>query len=152
MRKGFGVVSVLVVLVLLASVGFTLLGLNPHEQPDLGRFCFAEWCIAPTAITVGATGTVVRVNVSSDALSVTQRPDHPQAWVDDGHGGMIGGPQSGLNRAIGPGEQYSTDLTFASATAHCATFTVSEGAWPPSLGLGYTPSPFTERAAWHLCA
>jgi hypothetical protein len=29
---------------------------------------------------------------------------------------------------------------------------VSEGAWPPFLGLGYAPSPFTERASWQLCA
>lgn len=65
---------------------------------------------------------------------------------------MVGGPQSRLDAAIGPGGHYSADLEFAITTVRCATFTVSEGAWPPFLGLGYAPSPFTERAAWHLCA
>ena len=138
-------------LILLLVLGFTFLGLKPHQQPDDERFCFAEWCLAPTGITVGST-TVVHVTVSSDALSVTQRPDHPQAWVDDGSGGMVGGPQGKLNSAIAPGQEYSADLTFGIAIKRCANFTVSEGGWPPFLGLGYTPSPFTERAAWHLCA
>ncbi|HET7421327.1 MAG TPA: hypothetical protein VFL27_13205, partial [Candidatus Dormibacteraeota bacterium] len=141
-----------VILALLTVSGLTLLGLKAHQQPDEQRFCFAEWCIAPAGITASGTTTVVHVNVRSEALSATQRPDHPQAWVDDGSGHMVGGPQSRLDRAIGPREQYAAALTFAIATTRCATFTVSEGAWPPFLGLGYAPSPFTERAAWQLCA
>lgn len=143
--------AVLVILMLLVISGLTFIGLKPHPQPDDQRFCFAEWCIAPAEITASASTTVVRVNVHSEALSATQRPDHPQAWLDDGHGRMVGGPQSKLDALIGPGEQYSADLTFAVSTTRCATFTVSEGAWPPFLGLGYTPSPFTERAGWNLC-
>ena len=141
----------LAILMLLVIAGLTFLGLKPHPQPDDQRFCFAEWCIAPAGITASVSTTVVHVNVSSDALSATQRPDHPQAWLDGGRGLMVGGPQSKLDARIGPGQRYSADLTFAVSTTRCATFTVSEGAWPPFLGLGYTPSPFTERAAWNLC-
>lgn len=151
MRKGIEVVAVGVILILLVVAGLTFQGLRPHQQRDGERFCFAEWCINPAGITSSGSTTVVHVDVRSEARSKTQRPDHPQAWVDEGNGRMVGGPQSKLDPAVGPGEQYSADLTFGIATTRCATFTVSEGAWPPFLGLGYTPSPFTERAAWRLC-
>lgn len=143
--------ALLLILMSLVIFGLTVLGLTPHQQPDDRRFCFAEWCIAPAGMTASGPTTIVRVNVRSEALAATQRPDHPQAWLDEGHGRVAGGPQGNLESPVAPGQQYSADLTFAVSTTGCARFIVSEGAWPPFLGLGYTPSPFTERAAWNVC-
>lgn len=44
------------------------------------------------------------------------------------------------------------NLTFS--TSHpgtCPRLLVSEGEWPPFLGLGYAASPFTARVEWRLC-
>jgi hypothetical protein len=150
--KAVGVALVGLLLPVLAVAGFTLLGFQPHEQPEHEQFCFAEWCIAPTALTHAGSISVVRVQVRSDARSSTQRPDHPQAWLVDPQGRMVGGPVTELSGPVGPQAGYAADLSFAVATTRCSTFVVSEGAWPSFLGLGYTPSPFTERASWHLCA
>jgi len=110
MRTAVGVGAACLIVLLLAVVGFTTWGLQPHEQPDHQQFCFAEWCIMPTALTRGASSTVVQVVLRSTALSVTQRPDHPQAWLVDGQGRMTGGPQEQLNAAIGPQQERSADL------------------------------------------
>lgn len=131
---------------------FTVLGLQPHHQAGSARFCFAEWCVAPIGIQAAGDSTVVRVRVSSTALARAQRPDHLQAWLRSADGREAGGPQTDLNRVIEPGASYVAELTFrVRADARCLTFTVSEGGWPPFLGLGYAPSPFTERADWRVC-
>jgi hypothetical protein len=151
-RSAVLVVAVAVLLVVLALLGLTLRGLQPQHQPDRAKFCFAEWCVTPVAIQPGGTESVVQLRVSSEARAVTQRPDHAQAWLSGADGRETGGPQPGLQRAIGPGAAYLATLRFpVAATAACLTLTVSEGAWPPFLGLGYAPSPFTERVDWRLC-
>jgi len=94
---------------------------------------------------------VVHVTVRSSALSIAQRPDHPQAWLVDRQGRQFGGPQPALDRKVGPGQSFDVDLSFRSVTLTCQTFVVAEGAWPGFLGLGYAPSPFTERVSWRLC-
>jgi hypothetical protein len=152
MRRTVAIASAVVVILVLAVAGLTVWGQQPHQQPDHNQFCFAEWCIAPTAVTHTRSTTAVDVEVRSQAISATQRPDHPQAWLVDQHGRLIGGPQARLNEAIEPEQDYSTELVFPLVTARCATFLVSEGAWPSFLGLGYAPSPFTERARWQLCS
>jgi len=131
--------------------GLTLWGVQPRPQGDHAEFCFAEWCIAPASMDVRGSSTLVHAVVRSSALTITQRPDHPQAWLIDEAGRELGGPQHVLDQPVGPGQSFSADLTFASATLTCQTFVVSEGAWPPFLGLGYAPSPFTERVSWRLC-
>ena len=151
MRRVIAIFSAALVGVLLAIVGFTIWGLQPHEQDDHRRFCFGEWCVMPTTLTSVSSSTVVRVSVRSDAIASTQRPDHPQAWLVDRDGRMTGGPQGQLDLAVGPQQEYSVDLTFRVAAAGCLTFLVSEGAWPSFLHLGYAPSPFSERASWRLC-
>lgn len=151
MRKGVAILSICVVALAVAVAGLTLLGLQPHQQPDHQEFCFAEWCIAPTALASSSSQTVVHVQVRSSAIAATQRPDHPQAWLVDANGRMIGGPQERLNGALGPQQEYTADLAFPVVAGRCTTFVVSEGAWPPFLQLGYAPGPFGERAGWRLC-
>ncbi len=145
------VVLAAVLVVVIAAAGLTLLAEQPHAQPDHSRFCFAEWCVAPLAMALAGSTTTVRVEVSSTALGITQRPDHPQAWLVDSAGRSTGGPAIALDRAIGPGASYDADLAYPAAAGGCASFVVAEGGWPPALGLGYAPSPFTERASWRLC-
>lgn len=140
-----------VLIVVLIVAGLTLQGLQAHPQGDHAEFCFAEWCIAPTSIDVRGRSTVVHAVVRSSALAMSQRPDHPQAWLVDVQGRQVGGPQPALDRRLDPGQSFDTDLSFTSAVSTCQTFVVSEGAWPTFLGLGYTPSPFTERVGWRLC-
>ena len=152
MQKTVAIASAAVIILMLSVAGFTAWGQQPHHQRDLDQFCFAEWCIAPTAVTHSDSKTAVDVEVRSQARSATQRPDHPQAWVVDPKGKLIGGPQARLNQAIGPQQDYSTELVFPLVTGRCATFLVGEGAWPSFLGLGYAPSPFTETASWQLCS
>ena len=151
MRKCIVVALVGLLIMVLAGAGLTLVGLQPHEQSDDDSFCFAEWCIAPAALSNEGSVSVVHVQVHSDAKSSTQRPHHPQAWLLDLQGRMVGGPQIQLSEPVGPGAGYSVDLLFAVAIHGCSTFIVSEGAWPSFLGLGYAPSPFTEIVSWHLC-
>lgn len=152
MRKaGVLILGALILVLISAVAGFTVAGQQPHHQRDHATFCFAEWCITPTALKSSGSTTTVDVEVVSTAKSAAQRPDHPQAWIVLPQGGMTGGPQARLGGAIGPQQQYTTELQFDLATSECVTFLVSEGAWPPFLGLGYAPSPFTERASWQLC-
>ena len=140
------------VLIALALAGLTLRGLQPRHQPDRQKFCFAEWCVTPIAIRSDSRSITVQVRVSSEARMRTQRPDHPQAWLRGADSNLIGGPQPALGRAIGPGAAYLATLTFPIAPGSgCMDFTVAEGGWPPFLGLGYSPSPFTERVVWRLC-
>jgi len=135
----------------LTVAGLTLWGMQPHPQGDHAEFCFAEWCIAPDSMDRSGSSTLVHTVVRSSALAIAQRPDHPQAWLVDGQGRQAGGPQPALDRPVSPGQSFDADLSFATATSTCQTFVVAEGAWPRFLGLGYAPSPFTERASWRLC-
>jgi hypothetical protein len=140
-----------VLLIVLALSGLTLLGLQSHHQSDRQTFCFAEWCVTPVALRAQNESIEVDVRVSSQAQAASQRPDHPQAWLGVSGGRATGGPQPALDRVLGPGAAYVAALKFSTAGVRCFTFTVSEGGWPPFLGLGYAPSPFTERADWRLC-
>jgi hypothetical protein len=125
---------------------------SPTTEAGGHEHCFAEWCIALRSTTVGAQTVVVRVTVRSDAKQASQRPDHPQAWVIDAAGRQIGGPQTSLDRLVAPGDSYTTTLSFGvSRPGACLSLLVSEGAWPPFLGLGYTASPFTAKVQWRLC-
>jgi hypothetical protein len=151
MRKAVSIAIGMALVAVTAIAGFTLWGLQPHEQPGHAEFCFAEWCIAPAGLHVEDASTVVHAVARSEARGLTQRPDYPQAWLADASGRETGGPQPELNRAFGPGASFDVDLTFPVTTTGCLTFVVGEGAWPPFLGLGYSPSPFTERASWRLC-
>jgi hypothetical protein len=133
-----------------ALAGLTVLGELPHHQSDRQTFCFAEWCVTPVALRQESDSIEVDLRVSSQARGAVQRPDHPQAWLTAA-GRADGGPQPALGRLVGPGDAYVAALRFRAADGVCFTFTVSEGGWPPFLGLGYAPSPFTERADWQLC-
>ena len=116
------------------------------------EYCFAEWCIAPTRVSIDTQAVTVTVTVRSDAKQASQRPDHPQVWVIDSAGRQIGGPQPSLDRLISPGDSYTSALTFNTQDAGtCPRLRVSEGAWPAFLGLGYATSPFTASAEWRLC-
>ena len=115
------------------------------------EFCFAEWCVTPTAVESGPGGLHVGVHVRSEAKAASQRPDHPQAWLVDHFGARVGGPEPALDRLVGPGESYDAVMVFASTGGSCLKLLMSEGAWPPFLGLGYAPSPFTESVDWPLC-
>jgi hypothetical protein len=152
MGRTVAIASAGLIILVLAVAGLTVWGQQPHQQRDHDEFCFAEWCIAPNGVTQGQSTTAVEVEVRSHAISATQRPDHPQAWLVDQQGHVTGGPQPRLSGAIGPQQDYKTELAFPLVSSGCASFIVSEGAWPPFLGLGYAPSPFTERASWQLCA
>ena len=117
-----------------------------------GEYCFAEWCIAPTQVSVDTQTVTVTVAVRSDAKQASQKPDHPQVWVIDAAGRQVGGPQHSLDRLVTPGESYMATLTFRTSQAGpCPTIVVSEGGWPPFLGLGYAASPFTATVEWRLC-
>jgi hypothetical protein len=143
-----------VVVSLVALVGGIALNQEGSPVPMAGanEYCFAEWCIAPRAASIGLLAIVVNVRVRSDAQHVSQRPDHPQAWVIDASGRQIGGPQHTLDGIVGPGDTYTAALTFdTSHPGTCPALLVSEGAWPPFLGLGYAASPFTTRVQWRLC-
>ena len=125
---------------------------SPAQEAGGHEYCFGEWCIAPQSTTIGAQAVTVRVRVRSDAKQASQRPDHPQAWVIDAKGGQIGGPQHTLDGLLAPGDSYMANLTFT--TSHpgtCPRLLVSEGGWPPFLGLDYAASPFTSRVEWRLC-
>jgi len=114
--------------------------------------CFAEWCIAPQSTTIGPQAVTVRVRVRSDAKQASQKPDHPQAWVIDARGRESGGPQHLLDGLVAPDGSYLATLTFTiSEPGTCPRLLVSEGGWPPFLGLGYAASPFTARVEWRLC-
>lgn len=152
MGRTVAIASAVLIILMLAVAGLTVWGQQPHHQLGHDEFCFAEWCIAPTAITRSDSTTAVEVEVSSQALSATQRPDHPQAWLADQQGHVVGGPEPRLSGAIGPGQDYKTELVFRLVSTACTSFIVSEGTWPSFLNLGYAPSPFTERASWDLCA
>lgn len=146
-------VTVLLIIVVVGVIGSTYLSSATVQHLSYQReFCFAEWCITPTAYRPGPESAEVAVHVRSDAKAAAQRPDHPQAWLVGQSGAPTGGPQAGLDRTIGPGESYDASLVFAvGAGGACPRFLVSEGGWPPFLGLGYAPSPFTERVDWPLC-
>ena len=125
---------------------------SPAQEAGGHEYCFAEWCIAPQSTTIGAQAVTVRVRVRSDAKQTSQRPDHPQAWVIDARGRESGGPQHVLDGLLAPGDSYVATLTFStSQLGTCPRLLVSEGGWPPFLGLGYAASPFTSRVEWRLC-
>jgi hypothetical protein len=116
------------------------------------EYCFAEWCIAPARVSLEAQTVTVTVTVRSDAKQASQKPDHPQVWVIDAAGRQVGGPQHSLDRLVAPGESYVATLTFSTSQAGtCPRLLVSEGGWPPFLGLGYAASPFTATVEWRLC-
>src|SRR5262249_7381591 len=146
-----GVAAIVVLAAAGVIAGLTIAAMQPQQQHGLTRFCFAEWCIQPVAARTASDQTFVDVRVASTARAASQRPDHPPAWLTDSRGHSAGGPQSLLEREVGPGETYSARLVFAGAVSGCADFVVAEGAWLPFLGLGYAPSPFTERASWRIC-
>lgn len=125
---------------------------SPAQEAGGHEYCFAEWCIAPQSTTIGLEAVDVLVRVRSDAKQASQRADHPQAWVFDATGRQIGGPQHALDGLLGPGDSYFATLTFStSQPGACPRLLVSEGGWPPFLGLGYAASPFTARVEWRLC-
>lgn len=146
-------VVLLAIVAVVGVVGSTyVVSRTVHHLPFQREFCFAEWCITPTAYHSSPESAEVDVHVRSDAKAATQRPDHPQAWLVEQSGAPAGGPQAGLDRRIGPGQSYDVSLVFAvGAGGACPRFLVSEGAWPSFLGLAYAPSPFTERVDWPLC-
>jgi hypothetical protein len=114
--------------------------------------CFGEWCIAPQRAAFDAQLVTVTLIVRSDAKQASQRPDHPQVWVIDAAGRQVGGPQHSLERLIAPGDVYTSALKFSTSDGgSCPTLRISEGGWPPFLGLGYAASPFTATAEWRLC-
>jgi hypothetical protein len=116
------------------------------------EYCFAEWCIAPARVSLETQTVTVTVTVRSDAKQASQKPDHPQVWVIDAAGRQVGGPQHSLDRLVTPGESYVATLTFSTSQAGtCPRLLVSEGGWPPFLGLGYAASPFTATVEWRLC-
>jgi len=142
------------VVVVIALAGVISLGREAAPVPEAGghEHCFAEWCIALQSATVGEQAVTVGVRVRSDAKQASQRPDHPQAWVIDAAGRQIGGPQRALDGLLGPGDSYVATLTFITTQAGtCPRLRVSEGGWPPFLGLGYAVSPFTASVEWRLC-
>jgi hypothetical protein len=125
---------------------------SPAQEPGGHEHCFAEWCIAPRSTAIGIQSLTVSVVVRSDAKQASQRPDHPQAWVIDGAGRQIGGPQPSLGGLLKAGDSYIATLTFStSEPGTCPRLLVAEGGWPSFLGLGYAPSPFTARVEWRLC-
>jgi hypothetical protein len=127
-------------------------GATIHHVSYQQEFCFAEWCVAPTSYAPGTVEVQVGVHVRSDAKAASQRPDHPQAWLVQQSGSQTGGPQATLDRLVGPGDSYEATLVFpAPSSRACPRLLMSEGAWPSLLGLGYAPSPFTERVDWPLC-
>jgi hypothetical protein len=151
-RAALAVVLLLIVAVVGVAGSTYVVSRTVQHLPFQREFCFAEWCVTPTAYRPGPGSAGVAVHVRSDAKAATQRPDHPQAWLVEQSGALAGGPQAGLDRAIGPGQSYDLSLVFADgAGGACPRFLVSEGGWPPFLGLGYAPSPFTERVDWPLC-
>ena len=114
--------------------------------------CFGEWCIAPQRAAFDTQVVTVTVRVRSDAKQASQRPDHPQVWVVDSASRQVGGPQHSLDRLVAPGDVYTSALTFSTSNAgSCPRLRISEGGWPPFLGLGYAASPFTATAEWRLC-
>src|ERR1700730_18072434 len=124
----------------------------PVTETGGHEYCFAEWCIAPTRVSFAAPPVSVSVTVRSDAKQASQKPDHPQVWVIDAAGRHFGGPQHSLDRLIAPGDSYTSTLTFDTQDpGSCPRLQVSEGGWPPFLGLGYAASPFTATAEWRLC-
>jgi hypothetical protein len=149
-RQLFGGVLVVVIAVVGALVVDRESG--PAQEAGGHEYCFAEWCIAPQSTTIGAQAVTVRVRVRSDAKQTSQKPDHPQAWVIDATGRERGGPQHALDRLLAPGDSYLATLTFSTTQpGTCPRLLVSEGGWPPILGLGYAASPFTARVEWRLC-
>ena len=126
--------------------------ISPTKEAGGHEYCFAEWCIAPKSTAMDIQSMTVRVLVRSDAKKASQRPDHPQAWVIDATGRHIGGPQHALDGILAAGDSYVANLTFStSQPGACPSLLVSEGGWPPFLGLGYAASPFTARVEWRLC-
>jgi hypothetical protein len=143
-----------VLVLVIAVVGAITVGRESRSVREAGghEHCFAEWCIAPQWTTISIQAVTVLVRVRSDAKQAFQRPDHPQAWVIDAAGRQSGGPQHTLDRLLAPGDSYTATLTFSTSQAGtCPRLLVSEGGWPPFLGLGYAPSPFTARVEWRLC-
>ena len=125
---------------------------SPAKESGAHEHCFAEWCIAPQSATIGVDAVTVRVSVRSDAKQASQKPDHPQAWLIDATGRQIGGPQHALDGLLAPGDSYMATVTFStSQPGTCPRLLVSEGGWPPFLGLGYAVSPFTASVEWRLC-
>ncbi|HSP08758.1 MAG TPA: hypothetical protein VLU92_04095 [Candidatus Dormibacteraeota bacterium] len=147
--------AIAVTLVLVVAAGLAALtsgGATTHQLPYRQEFCFAEWCATPTSYTPGSAMVQVGMHVRSDAKAATQRPDHPQAWLLELSGAQVGGPQADLDRQVGPGASFDATLVFpVPAPQACPRLVMSEGAWPAFLGLGYAPSPFTERVEWPLC-
>ncbi|HUY73912.1 MAG TPA: hypothetical protein VMW11_05325 [Candidatus Dormibacteraeota bacterium] len=153
-RRGLLLAIALAVVVMVTSgwLAMTSAGTTIHQLPFRQEFCFAEWCVTPTSYAPGTGAMQVGVHVRSDAKAATQRPDHPQAWLVGQAGSRAGGPQADLDRQVGPGASFDATLVFPVPTPHaCPRLVMSEGAWPAFLGLGYAPSPFTERVEWPLC-
>lgn len=145
--------GVIVIMVVAGVVALWLSASTVHHLAYQQEFCFAEWCVTPTSYAPGSGEVAVGMHVRSDTRSVSQRPDHPQAWLVAQSGTRIGGGQPSLARLVGPGEAFDTDLVFPTPpSATCPRLLVSEGAWPPFLGLGYAPGPFTEWVDWPLCS
>jgi hypothetical protein len=122
------------------------------REPGGHEHCFAEWCVTPQSTKTDLQAITVGVQVRSDAKQASQRPDHPQAWLLEATGRQVGGPQPSLDRLLAPGDSYVTTLVFkTSEPGACPMLLVSEGGWPPFLGLGYAPSPFTTQVEWRIC-
>jgi hypothetical protein len=146
-------VAAIVILALGGVAGIWYSAGTVHHLAYQQEFCFGEWCVSPASYTPGPEAVMVGVHVRSDAKSATQRPDHPQAWLVAQSGNRVGGPQPALGRSVGPGESFDTVLGFPTPrSAACPRLLMSEGAWPPFLGVGYAPSPFTEWVDWPLCS
>lgn len=144
-------VGVIAVIVLAGAIIITRQS-APVSETGGQEYCFAEWCIAPSRVSFDPQVVTVTVTVRSDAKQASQKPDHPQVWVIDSAGRQVGGPQHSLDRLIAPGDSYTSTLTFNTQdSGTCPRLRVSEGGWPPFLGLGYAASPFTATAEWRLC-
>jgi hypothetical protein len=151
-RAASALVAVLVLGIIVVGAIVAVQGSSPLREPGTNEYCFAEWCITPQSATTDGHGITIQVRVRSDAKQASQRPDHPQAWLIEATGGQIGGPQPSLDDQLGPGDSYVATLGFnTSQPGACPMLMVSEGGWPPFLGLGYTPSPFTTRVDWRVC-
>jgi hypothetical protein len=143
--------TVTVAIVLVGAIAFTW-PRNPAVVPGGQEHCFGEWCIAPQSAAMDSQMMTVTVKVRSDAKQASQRPDHPEVWVIDAAGRQFGGPQPSIDRLVGPGDTYTSTLTFNTPDpGTCPRLRISEGGWPPFLGLGYSASPFTATVEWRLC-
>jgi hypothetical protein len=149
--------------VLVLTAGFVglytlvLLAVGATSRPEYladGQWkCFDDWCVtvvSADAAVSGAADRLVVLQVWNSARRVTQRPDHPQAFLlTDGRATPISAP--GLDQRLDAGRKATVRVLLrVPRQAADPLLLVTEGGFPARLVIGDENSPGHAKSVWSL--